>query len=122
MEEVMEVNLIDYTGMGHPDCHRAARLLVYTKNTRLEQGEDTRAAIEALTKAELEDQLAYIANTIRSSWEFVDYTFEIIGVTRAFTHQFVRTRTASYAQQSQRAIDMSEFTTERPESIRPARS
>jgi thymidylate synthase ThyX len=51
--------------------------------------------------------LDYISKTIRSSWEFVDYTFQITGVTRAFTHQFVRTRTGSYAQQSQRSVDMS---------------
>jgi flavin-dependent thymidylate synthase len=49
-----------------------------------------------------------MANTIPSSWEFVDFTFLISGVTRAFTHQLVRTRTASFAQQTMRVLDVSE--------------
>jgi flavin-dependent thymidylate synthase len=116
----MKVTLIDYTGSGHPDpCQYAARLLVYTKNTRLAQGEDTRAKIEAMPWPEVLDELDYIANTVRSSWEFIDYTFEISGVTRAFTHQLVRTRTASYAQQSQRSVDMTGgISVTRPETIR----
>ena len=47
-------------------------------------------------------------DTIRSSWEFVSYTFSISEVSRAFTHQFVRTRAGSYAQESQRTIDASD--------------
>ncbi len=101
----MKVTLIDYTGAGTLDpASYAARLLVYTKSTRLTQGEDTRKAIDAMTWAEIVEQLDYIAKTIRSSWEFIDYTFEISGVSRAFTHQFVRTRTGSYAQESQRTV------------------
>jgi flavin-dependent thymidylate synthase len=49
-----------------------------------------------------------MANTIPSSWEMCDYTFLISGVTRAFTHQLVRTRTASYAQQTMRVLDVSQ--------------
>lgn len=52
------------------------------------------------------DELSYMKDTIKSSWEFVEYTFHIEDVTRAFTHQFVRTRTGSYAQQSQRTVDV----------------
>lgn len=111
----MKVTLIDYTGAGSPDPLYAARLLVYTKNTRLEQGEGTRAKVQAMTEAELTKELDYIANTLRSSWEFCDYTFEIIGVTRAFTHQLVRTRTGTYAQQAQRVVDMSAFDFVTPE-------
>jgi flavin-dependent thymidylate synthase len=47
-------------------------------------------------------------DTIKSSWEFVDYVFSIEGVSRAFTHQLVRTRAGSYAQESQRTVDVSE--------------
>ena len=54
-------------------------------------------------------ELDYMLGTIHSSWEFVNYTFHIDGVTRAFTHQLVRTRHGSYAQQSQRTVDMSGF-------------
>ena len=50
-----------------------------------------------------------MANTIPSSWEFVDYTFLVTGVSRAYTHQQVRTRAASYAQQTMRVLNMGEF-------------
>lgn len=114
----MNIQLIDYTGHGHPDpARRAAELLVYTKNTRLEQGEATVDKIANMREEELVSELEYISNTIRSSWEFIDYTVQITGVTRAFTHQLVRTRTASYAQQSQRSVEMNGFTAEMPESI-----
>lgn len=114
----MKVTLIDYTGHCSDDLWYAARLLVYTKNTRLEQGEATRAKVLAMGPEELTKELNYIATTIRSSWEFVDYTFEIKDVTRAFTHQLVRTRNASYAQQAQRVVDMSDFSTLVPATVR----
>jgi flavin-dependent thymidylate synthase len=50
-----------------------------------------------------------MANTIPSSWEFVDYVFMIEGVSRAFTHQFVRSRQGSYAQQTMRVLNMGEY-------------
>ena len=103
----MKVSLISYTGFGHPNPMFAAALLAYTKNTRLEQGEDGFAKFLAMSEEELKPELEYIAGTLRSSWEFIDFPFQIIGVTRAFTHQFVRTRTASYAQQAQRVVDLS---------------
>lgn len=113
----MNVQLIDYTGAGSGDPLYAARLLAYTKNTRLEQGAGSRALWAKVSDEYIFEQLDYIARTIRSSWEFVDYTFEITGVTRAFTHQFVRTRTGSYAQQSQRSVSITDFTAECPEAI-----
>jgi thymidylate synthase (FAD) len=56
-----------------------------------------------------QEELDYMLKTIKSSWEFIDYVFEIRDVTRAFTHQFVRNRLGSYAQQSQRTVDMEGF-------------
>lgn len=112
-----KVTLISYTGHGHPDPLYAAKLLAYTKNTRLEQGAETRSKIEAMSEEELTSDLNYISGTIRSSWEFVDYVFEIRDVTRAFTHQLVRTRTASYAQQAQRVVDMKDFGALKPETV-----
>jgi flavin-dependent thymidylate synthase len=114
----MKVTLINYVGLGHPDPLFAAKLLVYTKNTRLTQGEETRQRIFAMTMEELRPELEYISNTLRSSWEFLDYTFEIQGVSRAFTHQFVRTRTGTYAQQAQRVVDMSGFGYTTPEAFK----
>jgi flavin-dependent thymidylate synthase len=103
----MNVTLIDYTGAGNSDPLYAARLLAYTKSTRLEQSTETMHKFMEMEEPKLMEELDYISKTIRSSWEFVEFTFQITGVTRAFTHQFVRTRTASYAQQAQRVVNMS---------------
>ena len=83
----------------------ALALLLYTKNTRL-QGRQTLDQIKAWPYDKQMEELAYMKDTIQSSWEFVDYTCEITGVTRAFTHQLVRTRQGSYAQESQRTVDV----------------
>lgn len=96
----MQVKLINYT-------QNALETLLYTKNTRLQAV----ASIEEVAAWPMEKKLLeldYMLKTIQSSWEFVDYTFEITGVSRAFTHQLVRTRQGSYAQQSQRTVDMSD--------------
>lgn len=104
----MSVRLIDYTGSGHADpADYAAKLLIYTKSTRLEQSEVTRASIDTWPAERIAEEMDYISKTIRSSWEFVDYIFQVTRVTRAYTHQQVRTRTGAYAQQSQRSVDMS---------------
>lgn len=105
----MKVSLIDCTGWNSPDpADRAANLLIFTKNTRLTMSPGTMKEIEGWTNERKMAELEYMANTIPSSWEFVDYTFLIEGVTRAFTHQLVRTRTASFAQQTMRVLDVSE--------------
>lgn len=107
----MKVELIEYTGK--PDTNRALDLLLTTKGTRLAHGEDP-ATWSAEKKAE---HLAYMRDTIKSSWEFVDYVFRVSGVTRAFTHQLVRTRPDSYAQEAMRVIDAREHEVVKPESI-----
>jgi thymidylate synthase ThyX len=103
----MKVTMIDYTGACSPDPWYAARLLIYAKNTRLEQDADTRARIQALSDAEIMDKLEEVANSVRTSWEFCEYKLQISGVTRALTHQLVRTRFGvAFAQQSMRSVDM----------------
>ena len=115
----MDVNLIDFTGFGHPDPLFAARKLAYTKNTRLEQVPSGFGKFADMPVDELMQELSYVANTIRSSWEFVGYTFQVVGVTRAYTHQQVRTRVgASFAQQAQRVVNLGDFETLVPESVR----
>ena len=102
----------------------ALELLIYTKSTRL-QGKQTLAEIKAWPMDQKLEHLAYMRDTIKSSWEFVEYTFEIHGVNREFTHQFVRTRdmagiddpafgepdanfgVVSFAQESQRTVNAS---------------
>lgn len=96
----MQVKLINYT-------QNALETLLYTKNTRL-QAEASIEDVVAWSEEKKLKELDYMLKTIQSSWEFVDYTFEITGVSRAFTHQLVRTRDGSYAQQSQRTVDMSD--------------
>lgn len=94
----MNVKLINYT-------RDALETLLYTKNTRLQGKQSIDDIIEWDYSKKIE-HFNYMLDTIQSSFEFVDYTFEISGVTRAFTHQLVRTRTGSYAQESQRTVDV----------------
>jgi thymidylate synthase ThyX len=102
----MNVELVSYT----PD---ALTLLLGTKNTRLATADDP----ALWSDAKRAEHLAYMRDTIKSSWEFVDYVFDITGVTRAFTHQLVRTRTGAYAQQTMRALDVREQEVVTPFSI-----
>jgi flavin-dependent thymidylate synthase len=107
----MRVSLIDYTGHGRPDAaDYAAAVLLFTKNTRLQMSPGLFETIKAWPEHKKLAELGYMANTIPSSWEFVHFTFLIEDVTRAFTHQFVRTRTASYAQQTMRVLNVGGWT------------
>lgn len=72
----------------------ALELLIYTKSTRL-QGRQTLEAIKAWPMSKKLEELAYMRDTIQSSWEFIEYTFLVSGVSRSFTHQYVRTRSQS---------------------------
>jgi flavin-dependent thymidylate synthase len=106
----MKVKLINYT-------EDAVNLLLFTKNTRLMDDKNAYKKVSEWPWDKKQDELDYMLNTIRSSWEFIDYTFDIRDVSRGFTHQFVRTRQASYAQQSQRTVDMSGFSYYTPPKI-----
>lgn len=100
----MKVSLMSYT----PD---AMTLLLRTKGTRLAHDDDP----SKWDEAKRQEHIDYMRDTIKSSWEFVDYVFQIEGVTRAFTHQLVRTRTGAYAQESQRTVDVSDHDIIRPD-------
>lgn len=122
------VAIIDFTGCGRPDEREyAARLLAFTKSTRLQMIPEGLAAFLAKPWADIESELAYMANTIPSSWEFVDCTFTLEGVTRAAAQQITRTRFTpmetdlfgSYAMQSQRVTDMSQVKVQRPKNLTP---
>lgn len=114
----MQVALIDHTGFGHHDTLFAARKLAYAKNTRLEQHPSGFGKFEDMPVDELMAEIKYVSETIRSSWEFVHFTFQVTGVTRAYTHQQVRTRVgASFAQQAQRVVDMGDFETLMPDTV-----
>lgn len=102
------------------DPIRAAALLIFTKSTRLEMDSEGLAGVHEKCLADPEwmmRELDYMSKTIRSSWEFLDVTFSIRGVSRACAQQITRTRFtpidgdlfASYAMQSQRVTDMSKM-------------
>jgi flavin-dependent thymidylate synthase len=106
----MKVTLIDGTGFGSPNPSRyAANMIAYTRSTRLNMSPGLLAEIQAKEDYEVLKEMELAAGTIPSSWEFVQFTFVIEGVTRAFTHQLVRTRHASYAQQAMRIVEMTDF-------------
>jgi len=98
----VKVTLINHTP-------NAAQLLVFTKATRLTMAPALLAEIQSRPAEAIEQELAYMAETIPSSWEFVDYVFLVEGVSRAYTHQQVRTRAGSYAQQTMRVLDMGKY-------------
>lgn len=99
----MEVKLMKYT-------QNAKRLLVFSKRTRHMVNAEAWDVVEAMSEEQINGELDYVFNTISSSWEFVDYTFLITGVTRAFTHQLVRHRVGvAFAQQAQRVARMENF-------------
>lgn len=105
----MKVTLLDFTP-------NALELLLFTKHTRLKMSVNLMDEISRWPQERKLQELEYMRNTIQSSWEFVDYVFMIEDVTRAFTHQLVRHRIGtSFAQQSQRTVDMSGFTFEGPD-------
>lgn len=106
----MKVSLISFT----PE---ALELLLFTKQTRLSMDAGLMDEIRAWPEEKKAAELRYMLHTIKSSWEFVNYTFSIEGVSRAFTHQFVRTRSGHYAQQSQRTVNMEDFEFVIPESF-----
>ena len=83
----------------------AKELLIYTKQTRLQGLQDIGSVI-AKSDEWKDEQLDYMKKTIQSSFEFVNYVFKISDVTRSFTHQLVRSRHNSYAQESMRAVDV----------------
>lgn len=96
----MRVTLINHT-------KDAEALLIFTKGVRLGANPSRLEEIKGWPEEKKAAELAYMAQTIPSSHEFCDYTFCIEGVSRAFTHQFVRNRHGSYAQQSLRVVEVS---------------
>lgn len=115
----MTTSLIYFTGKGTNDeAYNAARLLAFTKSTRLQMTPDGLDKFMSMSIEELHSEMNYMSATIASSWEFVDLIFAINDVSRACAQQITRTRTASFAMQSQRVTDMSQVTFHTPESIK----
>lgn len=96
------VSLISYT-------ENAKEILIFTKNTRHLSSKSTLDDMSYLTDEEKDEELEAVLSTIPGPLEFINYIFLIQDVSRASTHQIVRTRTASYAQQSLRVASMEDF-------------
>lgn len=93
----MKVTLISHT-------QDALRLLVGTKTTRI-RGKSP----EEMEGPELYDHFQYMLDTIKSPFDFVDYIFNIEGVSKNMTHQLVRTRAGAYQQESSRAVEVNDI-------------
>lgn len=98
----MKAELINYT----PD---ALELLIFAKYTRLRMSATRWREILSMSMEEKYKELDYVFGTIGSQLEFVDYVILISDDSRAFTQQLTRHRHASFAQQTQRAVDHSDF-------------
>lgn len=104
----MKIKLINYTGKGLGERY-AAELLIFTKSTRLNLNPVLMDEISKFSDEKIKEELEYMSETIPSSWEFVDYSFLIEECDRGFTHQLVRSRQGSYAQQTMRILNMESF-------------
>ena len=110
-EVTLAVSLLHWTGSLFP-AYAAARIC-YSKS-----GFDGIAPLEseAAMGEWLRDKVLS-----RQHWgilEHLDFQFAISGISRACSHQLVRHRIASYAQQSQRYVDKGDFRYIVPDTIR----
>ena len=67
----MKVELISYTD-------DAVNLLLFTKNTRLMDDDNAYEKVSKWPWDKKQDELDYMLKTIKSSWEFIDYTFNVL--------------------------------------------
>lgn len=106
----MRITLINQT-------HNALDLLLFTKQTRLNMSPDLMDEISSWPEDKKLAEIDYMSKTIPSSWEFIDVTFLVSGISRACAQQMTRTRNASFAMQSQRVADVSQMEVHVPDRI-----
>ena len=102
-KESLEVHLIQSTP-------NAERILSLAKDTRLLGSSDLGPAdrqVDILIRPfeEVMKNVEYSLDTIGGPLEFIHFIFLVTGASRSFTHQLVRHRLASFAQQSLRVSD-----------------
>lgn len=106
----MKISLIDFT-------KNAKELLIFSKNTRhLTDLADFNDVLKMLDE-EKDKEIEYVFGTIGTALEFANYVFLIQDVSRGFSHQLVRTRHASFAQQSMRVAPQENFSYFIPDNI-----
>ncbi len=100
----------------------SVELLAITPNGEKLIEEAGRTCYLSLNKMTDESEKNFIRNAIKrghlSIIEHASATFRILGASRAFTHQLVRHRLASFSQQSQRYVEESDFNFVVPPSIK----
>lgn len=69
---------------------------------RMYEGKGTKSMTDITDEERVHYFEQSVKTHLKAPWEFVDLHFFIEGVSRAFTHQMVRQRTAVYAQESMR--------------------
>lgn len=123
MSEVsLKVSLINHT----PDPEET----IVTAASLCYSGSSIKDLITQNTKYKKEGVLKKAVNKIRmlkekkhlSPLEHASFTFGIEGISRACSHQLVRHRIASYAQQSQRYVSMEEFNYIIPRSVETSKN
>jgi flavin-dependent thymidylate synthase len=88
----------------------AREMLLFTRNTRLEMNPKGLQEIRDWPEEKKQAELEHSLHTIQSSWAFIDYTFLLTGVSRAFQQQLTRhTVGTAFAVQSLRLVDASDF-------------
>ncbi len=97
-------------------------LLFITPNAEKLIESAARTCYQSFAKQGKDTEKAFLKMLIKrghlSVLEHAYATFRISGVSRAFTHQFVRHRLCSFSQQSQRYVDESDFNYIEPESVK----
>jgi flavin-dependent thymidylate synthase len=82
--------------------------------------------VRSLSEVTDEERLYYLQQVsktkLKAPFEFVKFHFLLEGVTRAFTHQLVRQRTAAYAQESMRFAVVGELDNGLPVGLPPSLS
>lgn len=117
------VELLYWTGKESADPLFPARLLAFTKNTRLtDDGKDAWERYMTMEDEKLIYEVSFMASTVPSSWEFMDFVFVIRNASRALQQQITRTRNASYAIQAMRVVDMTRTPTHVNEETLPTGS
>ncbi len=105
----LKVKLLSYTPQPEKLCGVAARSCISRKTPSELMDLPEEKLNEALSKA--------LSKGHHSVIEHANFTFSLEGISRACTHQLVRHRIASYSQQSQRHVELSELNYVKPPSI-----
>lgn len=107
----MKVTLLQFTPDPERTVAMAARLCYSPRD--LDQLESRLSNDEALRLVRMLKRMGH-----HSPLEHASFTVGVEGVSRALTHQLVRSRIASYSQQSQRYVEENRFEMVTPPSIR----